>query len=360
MRRPRLCQAPASPSSVPRGDMRDPWRSGIRGQPECHSTIMEVMACPTLASRPFRFSLQAAQAGSRREWVDLVKQADDAGFDMLVTADHLEQSLAPLIPLATAAEVSDRLRLGVMALNNDFHHPSLLSRDLATLDLMSDGRVEVGIGAGHAKPEYDRAGLKFDRVSTRIDRLEEAVVVLRRLLSGESVKFTGQHFTLADERCEPVPVQARIPVLVGGAGRRVHRIAAEHADGVGFTGLGRIRDDGQHAEPARFSTSCVEGDVESMRAAAGARLSELELQVLVQGVAVTDEGSGVAEQICHRHLPALQPQDVLETPYMMVGPADGLVEKLLAHRERWGFSHYTVRREALGQLEPVIAELAGR
>jgi probable F420-dependent oxidoreductase len=318
------------------------------------------MSTDVVARRPFRFSLQAAQAESRREWVDLVKSTDDAGFDMIVTGDHLEHCLAPLVPLATAAEVSDRLRLGIMVLNNDFHHPSLLARDIATLDLLSDGRMEVGIGAGHSKAEYDRAGMRFDSASVRVARLEEAVVALRQLISGETVTVAGEHYTLTGERCEPQPVQSRIPVLVGGAGRQVHRIAARHADAVGFTGLGRVHDDGQRAAPARFAVPLVDEDVQAMRAAAGDRLAHLELQVLVQAVAVTDDALGVAERISRTHLPTLIPQQIVETPYMMVGSSSALVEKLLEHRERWGFSHYTVRRESLGQLEPVIAALTGR
>lgn len=316
------------------------------------------MATP-IEQRPFRFSLQAAQAESRRDWIDLVRRVDDAGFDLLVTADHLQGCLAPLIPLATAAEVSDRLRLGVMVLNNDFTHPALLAREIATLDLLSDGRAELGIGAGHAKPEYDAAGLPFDRAATRVDRLEEAVVVLRRLLSGESVEFRGTHYHLADARCAPRPVQRPLPMLVGGTGRRVHRIAARHADAVGFTGL-HIHPDGLGAEPARFGTRFVDDDVEALRAAAGARLPDLELQVLVQMVVVTDDPMGAAEEIRRQHFPALAVDHVLDTPYLMVGTAEGLVEKLLRQRDRWGFSHYTVRQEALGHLDPVIAALAGR
>lgn len=312
------------------------------------------------AGRPFRFSLQVAQAESRRDWIELVARADDSGFDMIVTGDHLEQCLAPLIPLATAAEVSDRLRLGIMVLNNDFHHPSLLARDVATLDLLSDGRMEVGIGAGHSKPEYDRAGIAFDAASVRVARLEEAVVALRRLLAGEAVTVDGEHYTLTDERCEPRPVQAQIPVLVGGAGRHVHRIAARHADAAGFTGLGRVHENGQRVQPARFAGPCVDDDVEALRLAAGDRLAQLELQVLVQAVVVTDDALGVADQISRSHLPSLTPEEIVDTPYMMVGSCSALVEKLLEHRERWGFSHYTVRREALGRFEPVIADLAGR
>lgn len=288
------------------------------------------MASEVPSSAPVRFSLQIASVGSRREWIDLVKRADDCGFDMIVTGDHLEQCLAPLVPLATAAEVSDRLRLGVMVLNNDFHHPSLLARDLATLDLLSDGRVEVGIGAGHSKPEYERAGLHFDGAATRVDRLEEAVIVLRQLLGGETVTFAGDHYRLTDERCEPSPVQAHVPLLVGGAGRRVHAIAARHAD----------------------------EDVAALAVAAAGRSVPLELQALVQAVVVTDDAIGVAAQIAAKHMPALTAADILDTPYVMVGSAGSIVDKLLEHRERWGFTHYTVRREALDHLEPVIEALS--
>lgn len=316
------------------------------------------MASKVTSSVPFRFSLQIASAGSRREWIDLVKRADDGGFDMIVTGDHLEQCLAPLLPLATAAEVSDRLRLGVMVLNNDFHHPSLLARDLATLDLLSDGRVEVGIGAGHSKPEYERAGLHFDGASTRVDRLEEAVIVLRQLLDGETVAFAGDHYRLTDERCDPSPLQEHVPLLVGGAGRRVHAIAARHADAVGFTGLGRILDDGQKAEPARFNSRHVDEDVAALEAAAAGRSAPLELQALVQAVVVTDDAIGVAAQMAAKHMPSLTAEDILDTPYVMVGSTGSLVDKLLEHRERWGFTHYTVRREALDNLEPVIEALS--
>jgi probable F420-dependent oxidoreductase len=307
---------------------------------------------------PFRFSLQIASAGSRREWIDLVRRADDCGFDMIVTGDHLGRCLAPLLPLATAAEVSDRLRLGMMVLNNDFHHPSLLARDLATLDLLSDGRVEVGIGAGHSRPEYERAGLRFDGASTRVDRLEEAVFVLRQLLDGEPVTFTGDHYRLDDERCEPSPVQAHVPLLVGGAGRRVHAIAARHADAVGFTGLGRVLDDGQKAEPTRFKSRHVDEDVAALAAAAAGRSTPLELQALVQAVVVTDDAIGVAAQMAAKHMPSLTPEEIVEAPYVMVGSAGSLVDKLLQHRERWGFTHYTVRREALDHLEPVMEALS--
>ena len=240
--------------------------------------------------RPFRFSLQVPRAASRREWVDLARRAEDTGFDMLVTADHLG-GLAPLVPLAAAAEATERLRIGTMVLNNDFYNPSLLARDVATLDLLSEGRMELGLGAGHARPEYERAGLVFDPPARRVDRLEEAVGVLRRLFDGEPVTHHGEHYDLTAETLVPRPVQARLPLLVGGGGDRVLGIGARLADAVGFTGLGKTLEDGQHHEPAGFAPARVDEQVAHVRAVAGERLESVELQVLVQAVVIT-EGAG--------------------------------------------------------------------
>lgn len=311
-----------------------------------------------VAPRPFRFSLQAAEASSRREWIDLVRRAEDAGFDMVVTADHLGGCMAPLLPLATAAAATERLRLGVMVLNNDFHQPALLARDAATLDLLSDGRLELGLGAGHARPEYERAGLSFDAPAVRVARMEEALGILRRLFDGETVTHHGEHYRLEGERCDPCPVQAHLPLLVGGGGNRVLAVAASLADAVGFTGLGKTLADGQRHEPERFAPARVAEQVAHVRRAAGRRLADLEFQVLVQAVVVTDDPAAAAEDIVTRH-PLLTVEDVLATPYLMIGTRRDLTDRLIAYRERWGFSHYTVRSDALGQIEPIIAELAG-
>jgi probable F420-dependent oxidoreductase len=310
-------------------------------------------------TRPFRFSLQAAQAGSRSEWVELARRAEDAGFDLLVTPDHLGGPLAPVAALATAAQATERLRVGTMVLNNDFHHPVLLARDAATLDLLSDGRAELGLGAGHARPEYEHAGIAFDPPGTRVARLEESVRVLRSLLDGEVVTHWGDHYAMEEARCDPRPTQAHLPLLVGGGGSRVLAIGARLADAVGFTGLGRTLEDGQRHEPSGFAPRRVDEQVAVVRAAAGERWESLELQVLVQRVVITEDPTGAAEAI-QGALPGLSVEDILATPYLMVGPHQAVVERLLHLRERWGFSHYTVRADALGAVAPLVATLAGR
>jgi len=310
-------------------------------------------------SRPFRFSLQVPHSVSRGEWVELARRAEDTGFDLLVTADHLGGP-APLVALAVAAEATERLRLGTMVLNNDFYHPSLLARDAATLDLLSDGRLELGLGAGHAWPEYERAGLVFDPPVRRVDRLEEAVAILRRLLDGETVTHHGAHYDLREEAVAPRPVQARVPLLVGGGGDRVLGVGARLADAIGFTGLGRTLEDGQHHEPAGFSPARVAEQVAHAERQAGERWPSIELQVLVQAVVVTNDPVRAAEDLIATHLRTMSVDDVLATPYLMVGSEWELIDRLVDRRERWGFTHYTVRADALGQIEGVIAALARR
>lgn len=311
--------------------------------------------------RPFRFSVQAAMASSRQEWVDLARRAEDAGYDMLVTADHLGGPLAPLVALGVAAEATRQLRVGTMVLNNDFHHPVLLARDLGSLDVLSDGRVELGLGAGHARPEYQSAGIPFDPPARRVERLAESAQLLRRLLAGETVSHHSVDYRLEDARCDPRPAQSHLPMLVGGGGDRVLSLAARHADAVGFTGLGRTLEDGQHHEPTGFRPDRVDRQVGVVRDAAGhaGRGDQLELQVLVQAVVITGDPQGAAEGIRSR-LPGLSTDDILTTPYLMVGTVESVTERLLEQRQRWGFSHYTVRADALGALAPVVASLTGR
>jgi alkanesulfonate monooxygenase SsuD/methylene tetrahydromethanopterin reductase-like flavin-dependent oxidoreductase (luciferase family) len=151
-----------------------------------------------------------------------------------------------------------------------------------------------------------------------------------------------------------------VPILVGGGGRRVHALAAHHADGVGFTGLGRTLPDGQRHDPSGFAPAAVDADVAAFDHAAGDRGVLVEKQALVQVVAVTDDAPAAAQRVVDRFAPALSIDDILSSPYLMIGTVTWLIDRLLERRERWGISHYTVRADALGQIEPVIAALRDR
>jgi probable F420-dependent oxidoreductase len=308
--------------------------------------------------RPFRFSVQSVEAADRREWEDRARQVEDLGFDALYTADHLDECLPALVPLAHAAAVTSTLRLGTLVVNNDLRHPAVLAREAAAIDLLSDGRFELGIGAGHAFPEYERVGIPFDPAPIRVRRLRESVQLLRRLLDGEEVTVDGDHYRLGGERCHPRPVQQRLPLLVGGGGRHVLATAARHADIVGLTGLGRTLADGNRHEPGAWDASAVAEQVGWVREQAGDRADELELQALVQVVAITDDPVSSAEAV-HARIPSVPVEVLLDTPYVLIGTETSIVESLQHHRERWGISHFTIRPAAVAAFAPVVAALTG-
>lgn len=217
-------------------------------------------------TRPFRFGLQVFAAESRAQWQDHARRAEDHGFDTVVVPDHVVGGLVPpLVALDAMAAATTRLHVGTFVLNNDLRHPVLVARDAATLDLLSEGRLELGIGAGHAKPEYEALGLPFDRAADRVSRLEEAVGILRRLFNGETVTFEGTHYEVHDQALQP---HGSPKLLVGGNGDRVLTLAAKAADIVGFTGLGQTRADGQHHD-TEWSPEQIDRKVEVVRAAAG-------------------------------------------------------------------------------------------
>jgi probable F420-dependent oxidoreductase len=297
-------------------------------------------------------------AGSRGAWEEQARRVEDLGFDALYTADHLDECLPPLLPLAHAAAVTSTLRLGTLVVNNDLHHPALLARQAAALDLLSDGRAELGIGAGHAFPEYERVGIPFDPARVRVRRLREAVQLLRRLLDGEEVTFVGDHYELAGERCHPRTVQPRLPLLVGGGGRHVLATAAHHADIVGLTGLGRAEPDGNRHQPTGFPSRAVGEQVAWIRDQAGGRADRLELHALVQAVVPSDDPRAAAEDLQGR-LPSLTVDELLDTPYVLVGTTSRIVEQLQGNRERWGISHITIRPAGVVAFAPVVAALAG-
>ncbi|HEX4492484.1 MAG TPA: TIGR03621 family F420-dependent LLM class oxidoreductase [Acidimicrobiia bacterium] len=302
------------------------------------------------APRPFRFGLQVGRAASRSEWVDIGRRAEAVGFASVLVADHVaDDLLSPMAALAVLAGATASVQLGTFVLNNDFRHPTLLAREAATIDLLSDGRFELGIGAGHSAPEYVEIGLPFDRAAVRVTRLEESARLLRRLFDGETVTAAGTHYSVTEHRLSP----ARRPaLLVGGNGDRVLRLGAEVADIVGFTGLGRTLPDGQQHEIA-WSGAEIDAKVALVRAAAGARLAELELNALVQHIEITDDRRAAAETVGARI--DADPDVLLAAPYMLIGTVAEIVAQLHATRERWGFTYFVTRDAE--QTAPIIAAL---
>jgi probable F420-dependent oxidoreductase len=289
-------------------------------------------------------------AESRAQWQDQARRAEDQGFDTVLVPDHVVQGLVPpLVALDAMAAATTRLGIGTFVLNNDLRHPVLVARDAAALDLLSEGRLELGIGAGHAEPEYSALGLAFDRAAERVSRLEEAVGLLRRLFDGETVTFEGSYYKVSEQRLSP---QRRPSLLVGGNGDRVLTLAARSADIVGFTGLGRTRCDG-HQHVTEWSREQIDRKVGIVRTAAGERYDDLELNVLVQHIEVTPDRHSVIEAIAARV--GGDVGQMMTAPYLLIGTIEQIVEQLTEARNRWDFTYFVTR--SIDHTAPVLQAL---
>lgn len=285
--------------------------------------------------KPFRFGVHVVVAQSRADLVDVARKAEDLGYAVLTVPDHLiDACLSPFSALGVAAEATSRLRIGPLVINNEFRHPALVAREALTLDALSGGRVELGLGAGStmSRPEHDSVGVAFADARTRVDRLSEAVDVVDGLMRGQQVTHQGRHYRLDAHHSWPPPVQApRPPIVVGGNGRRLLRMAAEKADVVSLSGIAT-----SGFEP---SPEAVDERVGIVREAAAGR--DVELQALVQRVVVGSADGGDAG------------------PYLWTGTVDSICGEVSAARERWGFSYFTVFQDALEAAAPIVERLAG-
>ena len=288
--------------------------------------------------QPFRFGFQS-MTSDPAEAERAALAAEEAGFDVFQVFDHVGTHPSPLVLLAAAAAATSTIRVGTLVLNNDLRHPVLLAQEVATLDQLSHGRVELGLGAGHSFTEYAAMGQAFDPPAVRKARLAEAVEILGPLLRGEEVTYAGSHYRVAGATTLR-PVQRHVPLLVGVNGRPALAHAARHADVVAPTMLGRTLEDGQHHE-MRWEAERLDATIDYVRNEAGERWAQLELHALVQAVVPTDDRTGAAEDLGTRL--ALRTDDVLATPYLCVGTTEEMASHLLACRARWGISYFTVR-----------------
>lgn len=301
--------------------------------------------------RPFRFGLQIGRV-SAEELRDLARAAEDAGFDVMHTWDHVVDGWAPLAPLLAIADSTRRLRICPLVLNNDFHHPVHLARELASIDHLSNGRLEVGLGAGHAFTEYAAIGQRFDPPAVRKARMAEAADILRRLLDGEEVTFEGEHYQLQGVRTMRAR-QDRVPLLIAANGPAALSHAARHADIIGLTMLGRTLEDGQRHE-VRWQADRLDRTVDHIREQAGERWPRLELNALVQRVVVTNDRQGAIRALLQQ-VGSLSFDDAMSTPFLAIGTHDEIADHLARCRERWGITYVSVRD--LEAFAPVVQRL---
>jgi len=310
--------------------------------------------------RPFHFLADARAPVSAAELTERARRAESIGFHALVVPDHLIDQLSPVPALAVIAAATDRLRIGGFVLNNDLRHPAVLAQDLASLDVLSAGRLDVAIGAGWNRPEYDAVGLGFAPGAVRVARLEEAVAVLKGCFGDGPFSFTGSHYRITDYDAGPKPVQRpHPPFLIGGGQRRILSLAAREAQIVGLAPTAGTRPDA----PRRFTRAATEEQIGWVRAAAGARFDELELNVYPSSypVTVTDharaEARRAADELRQRTGLELSEDEVLASPHLYIGSVDGLVEKIRGLREELGISSFLVGE--MDEMLPVVERLAG-
>jgi len=306
--------------------------------------------------RPFRFGMQGRSTSPRDQWLEMVRRVDALGYDSYLALDHFVRGLDPVASLMAVAFVSDRLRIGSFVFDNDFRHPALLAKAAASLDVLSGGRLELGIGAGWLKEEYDQTGILFDPPGIRIARMTEAVQLLKRIFTEEHpVSFAGEHYTVTDLICPPRPVQRpHPPLIIGGGSRRILSVAGREADIVGITT--RARPDGSK-DTADNTAAATEQKIAWIREAAGDRFAHIELNVIVSDVHVTDDRAGTAERVGAGY--GLTPEEALGSPQILIGSVDEMVERLQERRARFGFSYIVVTEPNMDALAPVVARLAG-
>lgn len=304
---------------------------------------------------PFRFAIRAVGPPSGPAWAAQARRAEELGYSAVLMPDHMIRQLAPVPALAAAATATSRLRIGVHVFDNDFRHPLVLAREAAALDVLSGGRLELGIGAGWLRGDYRQLGIAYDPPKVRIDRMVEAIGLLKRLFAGERVAHEGTHYRLRGAHIGTLPVQLpHPPLVIGGGGPRMMRIAAREADIVSFipqmSAQGRPR-------LGEVTTAATAEKVARLRKAAGPRFDRLELCAFVVHVNVGQRrrplgaiGAGIEALVA----------GLVGTPYLLAGSERAIRDQVARHRERLGISYWTIPAEAMEAFAPVVGALAGR
>jgi probable F420-dependent oxidoreductase len=322
-------------------------------------------------ARRFRFGVQSFSAQSAKEWRDRAKRAEDLGYSVLSLADHFmgpgpaqeathhpPQELAAIPAIAVAAEATSTLRVGCRVFCIDYHHPVMLAKEAATLDLMSEGRMEIGLGAGWLRGEYEAAQIAFDPPGKRIARLAECVALTKALMAEGEVSFQGEHYAVQGFEGRPKPVQKpHPPIMIGGGGPRVLALAAREADIVSFNFNNRsgvIGPDGVNSSTA----DCTAEKVDWVKEAAGDRYDEIELEIGAYFTFVTDQKETVSDGMAAAF--GLTGDEMRAHPHGLFGSPDEIVDELERRRELYDISYVTVNDIAMEDFAPVVARLTGR
>jgi probable F420-dependent oxidoreductase len=312
-------------------------------------------------SRPFRFGVITSHAPDGAAWRARAQRAEALGYSTLLMPDHLQDQWEPTVALAVAATATERLNVGTLVFANDYRHPTMLAKSIATLDLATGGRVEFGLGAGWKRSDYDESGITYDPPGARIDRMMESLAIMRALwASDEPVHFAGKHYTIAGAVGTPRPHSPAGPrVCIGAGGKRMLSFAAREADIVAVNATMTAGALGASVA-ATASPAAFDEKLEWVRTAATAavRFGDIELQCHCPIVNVTDDRRATLDALA----PAFgcSPDEAIDIPLTMVGTIAEMCDTIIRRRERWGFTYTIVPDDAMEAFAPVVAELAGQ
>jgi probable F420-dependent oxidoreductase len=308
--------------------------------------------------RPFRFGADLQAALPDRTFADSARELEDLGFSTVFMPDHFDEGLGPITAMAIAAAATTTLNVGTLVLDCDFRHPAVLARELASIDLVSEGRLEVGLGAGWKRLDYERSGIPMDRPGTRVDRMIEHATVLKGLFGDGPVTFKGEHYEITELDGTPKPHRAGgPPILIAGGARRVLRFAGEFADIVGVNAS---------IHSGEIDTAAAQDSLASrfdekfgwVRDGAGARFDDIELNAWIAIGSVTDDGASMAESIAPMY--DTDAASVLSSPLTLIGSVEEISQRLVERRERWGYSYIVLPGAQAHEFAPVVAALAGK
>lgn len=309
-------------------------------------------------TRTFRFGIQLSKAGSAADWAEVARKAEDLGYSTLAMPDHfVNEEWAPIPAMMAAADATSTLRIGALVFDNDYKHPVVLAKEAATLDVLSGGRLEFGLGAGWQRTDYEAAGMSYDPPGVRIDRFEEGLRVIKGLWGEGPFSFEGEHYRITALEGFPKPFQQpRPPILVGGGGQRVLSVAAREADIVGLNA--NLRAGEISVDAAKTATEKATLDkLDWIRAAAGDRYDELEFNVLVFMATITDDRDSVIDAMAPMF--ELTPAEARAVPHVLVGSVEEIIDELIERRETYGISYVTLQGDAMDAFAPVVAKLTG-
>lgn len=320
-------------------------------------------------SKPFRFGLQAYAPASGKDWRDLARKAEDMGFSSFHLADHVigpgpalsatghpVQTVASIPAMAVAAEATNTIKIGCRVLCVDYRNPVMLAKEVATLDFFSEGRLELGLGAGWLQNEYEAMGIPFDRAGVRLDRMEEVIGLLRASFAEGELNIDGTHVHAVGFEAVPKPVRVP-PLMIGGGAKRVLTIAGREADIVSLN----FDNSSGKLGPAGIGSSTAELTMQKIgwvKEGAGARFDQIEIEIAAYFTIVTPDGDGTRAKMAPMF--GMTPEVLADHPNALIGSIDEICDRIVERREKFGISYVSFGASVIDAVAPVIDRLAGK